>query len=146
MEYSKGTIGRVFMVRVDHGEDLLSELEGLAVTENIHSAMFMLLGAVGNVDMVVGPRNRSVPPEPMWAGCNDPHEVLGIGNIFSDQGHPKIHLHTAAGRGEDVKIGCMRGDSETFMVFEVFIMEIDGIEAFRSFDSKKGFSPINFGL
>ncbi|NYT19844.1 MAG: DUF296 domain-containing protein [Methanosarcinales archaeon] len=144
MEYSKGNIGRVFTVRIDTGEDLLKELEGLAEKESITSAFFFLLGAVAKGNLVVGPKENEIPPEPMWVNYSDPHEVIGVGNIFSEEGKPKIHLHTAAGRGDSVNIGCMRGDSEAFMVLEVFIMEISGMDAKRSFDAAKGFAPLTF--
>ncbi|HJH30937.1 MAG TPA: DUF296 domain-containing protein [Methanosarcinaceae archaeon] len=144
MEYTKGTIGRVFIARVDHGDDLLVELEKLAKIENIESAMFTLLGAVGEAKLVTGPKENIMPPDPMWTEYNDVHEVVGVGNIFSENGNPKIHLHTAAGRGDRAKVGCMRGDSKTFMVLEVFIMEICGISASRVFDSSKGFAQLQF--
>ncbi len=51
MQYEKGSIGRVFTARIDHTEDLLSELSTLAKGENIESAVFMLLGAAS--DMVI---------------------------------------------------------------------------------------------
>ncbi|SES97163.1 hypothetical protein SAMN04488587_1786 [Methanococcoides vulcani] len=145
MEYSKGNIGRVFTVRIDTGEDLLEELEGLAEKESITSAVFILLGAVAKANLVVGPKENAIPPEPMWVNYSDPHEVIGIGNIFLEEGRPKIHLHTSAGRGDNVNVGCMRGESEAFMVLEVFILEISGMDAKRAFDTAKGFAPITFG-
>ncbi len=144
MEYTKGSIGRVFTVRMDHGDDLLPELEGLARAEGIMSAMFVLLGAVKEASLVVGPKENKVPPDVQWAGFQDVHEVLGVGNIFSEDGQPKIHLHAAAGRGTDSKVGCMRGKSEVFMVAEVFILELTGITAERIFDANRGFAPVRF--
>ncbi|AKB86219.1 PPC domain-containing DNA-binding protein [Methanococcoides methylutens] len=144
MEYSKGNIGRVFTVRIDTGEDLLEELEGLAEKEDIVSAFFMLLGAVRKANLVVGPKENVIPPETMWVNYSDPYEVIGIGNIFQEEGKPKIHLHTAAGRGDDTNIGCLRGESEAFMVLEIFIMEISGMNAERSFNAARGFAPISF--
>ncbi|TQD25038.1 PPC domain-containing DNA-binding protein [Methanolobus vulcani] len=146
MEYSQGNIGRVFTVRLDQGDDILQELEGLAVSENIKSAMFMMLGAVKEANLVVGPKENIVPPDPQWARIHDAHELIGIGNIFweSETGKPKIHLHSAAGRGESVKAGCLRENSEVFMVVEVFIMEISGISASRIFDQERGFAPVCF--
>jgi predicted DNA-binding protein with PD1-like motif len=144
MEYTKGSIGRVFMVRMDHGDDLLHELENLARNENIKAAMFVLLGAVKEASLVVGPKENKIPPEVQWAGFQDVHEVLGVGNIFSENGQPKIHLHAAAGRGAEPKVGCMRGKREIFMVAEVFILELTGITAERIFDANRGFAPVRF--
>ncbi|MBP1909808.1 PPC domain-containing DNA-binding protein [Methanolobus bombayensis] len=146
MEYSQGNIGRVFTVRLDQGDDILKELEGLAVSEDIRSAMFMMLGAVKEANLVVGPKENIVPPDPQWSRLRDVHELIGIGNIFREYGtgKPKIHLHSAAGRGESTKTGCLRESSEVFMVVEIFIMEISGISASRIFDPDRGFAPVSF--
>lgn len=144
MEYAKGSIGRVFTVRMEHGDDILHELEGLAKQEDICSAMFVLLGAVKEVDLVVGPKENMVPPDPQWDKLRDVNEVIGVGNIFLQNGNPKIHLHSAAGRGRESRVGCLRNASSVFMVVEVFIMEIEGINAIRQFDESKGFAPITF--
>lgn len=145
MEYAKGSIGRVFSVRLDHGDDLLYELENLAEKEDIRSAFFVLLGAVRKADLVVGPKESKVPPETQWVNLSEVHEIIGVGNIFFEQDRPKIHLHSAAGRGTAPVVGCLRGKSEIFMVVEVFILEISGISAIRSFDEGRGFAPIVFG-
>ncbi|TGC09704.1 PPC domain-containing DNA-binding protein [Methanolobus halotolerans] len=145
MEYAKGSIGRVFSVRLDHGDDLLDELENLAKIEDIRSAVFVLLGAVKEANLVVGPKEDTVPPETQWVNLNDVHEIIGVGNIFFEEDNPKIHLHSAAGRGTAPVVGCLRGKSEIFMVVEVFILEITGISAIRSFDEGRGFAPIIFG-
>ncbi len=144
MEYSKGTINRIFTVRIDQNEDLLEQLELLAVKENIRSAFFILLGAASRAHLVVGPKENRVPPYPMWYNYYDPHEMLGVGNIFFENDVPKIHLHVGAGRGEDARVGCLRQHSKAFMVLEVFIMEIDGINAKRILDPERGFAPIQF--
>ncbi|MCQ1535789.1 DUF296 domain-containing protein [Methanosarcina sp. KYL-1] len=146
MEYAKGRIGRVFTVRIDHGDDLILELLKLAELERIESAVFMLLGALKEGKLVAGPKENKRPPDPVWSGFGDVHEILGIGNIFLEDGKPKIHLHAGAGRGDAVRLGCLRGESETFMVVEVFILEIEGISAKRVMDAEQGFAPLSFGF
>jgi predicted DNA-binding protein with PD1-like motif len=144
MEYAKGRIGRVFTVRVDHGDDLILELIKLAELEKIESAVFMLLGALKEGKLVAGPKENRRPPEPVWTVFNDAREILGIGDIFQEDGRPKIHLHAGTAREDDVKLGCLRGESEVFMVVEVFIFELDGISARRIMDAEQGFAPISF--
>ncbi|HOW15782.1 PPC domain-containing DNA-binding protein [Methanosarcina sp.] len=144
MEYAKGRIGRVFTVRVDHGDDLILELIKLAELEKIESAVFMLLGALKEGKLVTGPKENRRPPEPVWTGFNDAREILGIGDIFQEDGRPKIHLHAGTAREDDVKLGCLRGESEVFMVVEVFIFELEGISARRTMDAEQGFAPISF--
>lgn len=144
MEYAKGRIGRVFTVRIDHGDDLILELIKLAELERIESAVFMLLGALKEAKLVTGPKESITPPEPVWFGFNDAHEILGIGDIFLMDGKPKIHLHAGAGRGDNVKLGCLRGESEVFMVIEVFVFELEGFSARRIADKEQGFFPVDF--
>jgi uncharacterized protein len=144
MEYAKGRIGRVFTVRVDHGDDLILELLKLAELEKIESAVFMLLGALREGKLVTGPRENRRPPEPVWSTFNDAHEILGIGDIFQEDGKPKIHLHAGTAREDSIKLGCLRGESEVFMVVEVFIFELEGISARRVMDMEQGFAPVSF--
>ncbi len=144
MEYSTGSIGRVFTVRLDHGDDILSGIEELASIENIQAAVFMMLGAARKVNLVVGPRTNEVPPDPIWKHIDDAHEIIGIGNIFQEDGKPKIHLHSAAGKDDSVNLGCLRKESEVFMVVEIFIIELCRISASRVFDAEKGFAPLVF--
>jgi uncharacterized protein len=145
MEYAKGRIGRVFTVRIDHGDDLILELIKLAELECIESAVFTLLGALKEGNLVTGPKESMRPPEPVWSGFDNVHEILGIGNIFLEDGKPKIHLHVGTGRGDSVKLGCLRGESEVFMVVEAFILELEGISARRVTDNEQGFAPVSFG-
>lgn len=144
MEYAKGRIGRVFTVRIDHQDDLILELIKFAELEHIESAFFTLLGASREGKLVTGPKESVIPPEPIWSDFDDVHEILGIGNIFLEDGKLKIHLHVGAGREDNVKLGCLRGQSEVFMVVEAFVLEVEGISARRVSDKEKGFAPVKF--
>ncbi len=143
MDYRKGSVKRIFAVRVDHGEDVIDELAGLAIKEEISSAFFIMIGAVGNAELVTGPKEKVMPPVTVWSKFNDVREIIGTGNIFLEKGKPKIHLHGAAGSSSGIVTGCFRKKAEAFMVVEVFVVEMD-IEAERVFDEKIGFSPIRF--
>ena len=143
MDYRKGSIGRVFVARVDHGEELLEELSTLARKENIRSAFFIVLGAMGEAQLVTGPKKKAVPPEVVWSSFSDVREIIGVGNIFWEKGVPKIHLHADAGSSKGFTMGCIRKKALAFMVLEVFIMEVE-ITAERRVDEKIGFSPIMF--
>ncbi|HET8688073.1 MAG TPA: PPC domain-containing DNA-binding protein, partial [Methanosarcina sp.] len=144
MEYAKGSIGRVFTVRIDHGDDLILELIKLAELEHIESAVFMLLGALKEAKLVTGPKESITPPELVWSGFDNVHEVLGIGDIFLKEGKPAIHLHAGVGRADNIKIGCLRGESEVFMVVEAFVFELEGISARRIENKEQGFAPVSF--
>jgi predicted DNA-binding protein with PD1-like motif len=144
MDYTQGKMGRVFVARIDHKEDLLSELQDLAVNEDIKSAFFSLLGATGGAKMVTGPKQKSLPPDVNIRQFDDAKEVLGIGNIFWEDGKPKIHLHASVSSSNETLMGCFREFTEVFMVIEVMIFEIEGIMAERIHDPDIGFSPVRF--
>jgi hypothetical protein len=144
MDYTVASIGRVFVLRVDHGENPVEQICRLALMENIRQASFMLIGAVGSAGFVCGPREKRVPPEVVWKHFSDVHEVLGVGNIFWEDGEPRVHLHAAFGSREGVDFGCLREDAEVFMVVEVVIFELAGFRAERVREDDLGFSPITF--
>jgi Predicted DNA-binding protein with PD1-like DNA-binding motif len=98
MDYRVGQIGRVFSVRMDHGEDLIESLKMLASKENIRAATFVLLGAIEAGNLVVGPKTNERPPNKMWTGFDEAHEIVGVGNLFREKDEPVVHLHAGLGR------------------------------------------------
>ena len=54
--------------------------------------------------------------------------MLGVGTIYCDEKGPKLHIHTAIGKGDETVVGCPRGGASTFLVLEITIIEIAGIE------------------
>lgn len=143
MDYRKGWVKRVFAARVDHGEDVIAELSRLALKEEICSAFFIMLGAIGSAELVTGPKEKMVPPATVWSAFHDVHEILGAGSIFRENGEPRIHLHGAAGSSKNVVMGCFRKKAQAFMVVEIFIIETD-IKAERVLDEKTGASLMKF--
>ena len=144
MDYRVGQIGRVFAVRIDHGEDLLESLKKLASIENIQTATFVLIGAIGTGNMVVGPKVNERPPNKVWASFEQAHEVVGVGNLLREKGEPVIHLHAGLGRSDSMRIGCIRKENQVFMVIEAFVYELTGFEAERVWNEAEGYSPITF--
>jgi len=140
MRYRKGRVGRVGVVRLEDGEDCLSALAELAKAEEIHSAVFYILGGIKRGSLVLGPGHEGPPPEPIWHEVAESSEVLGIGTIFWDEEAPRVHLHTAVGRADKVHVGCLRQEGETFLVLEAVVMEIEGVEARRLKDPATGLS------
>jgi len=138
VEYKVGKTGRVIVARFEDREDALKNISKIAKTENIRSAVFYLIGGIKIGRVVVGPENEELPPKPIWREIKESHEVLGIGTIFWQDEEPKIHFHGAFGKKDMVKLGCLREISETFLVIEAVIIEIEGIDARREFDQASG--------
>jgi uncharacterized protein len=138
MRYQIGSAGRVVVARFEDKEDILENIVDIAKKENIRSAVIHLIGGIRQGRVVVGPEREEFPPVPVWKEIKESHEVLGFGTIFWQDSEPKVHFHGAFGKKDMTKIGCLRGNSETFLVLEVVIIEILGIDARRELDPVSG--------
>lgn len=146
MDYAIGSTGRVFAVRFDHEDDFLGGLTELALKENIRCAWFNVIGGILEADVVTGPKAPVMPPEPVWHEMREAREVLGTGSLFRDEtGEPKIHLHTALGHHGHTLTACMRKGTKTYLVLEVYLVEIAGIDASRPWYAAGGFNRVEFG-
>lgn len=140
MNYQIGKTGRVVVARFEDGEDVLGGLQKIAADEEIQAAVVYLIGGMKQGRFVVGPEKEQLPPRPVWRQLDESHEVLAIGTIFHEGDVPKVHLHGAFGKGDAVRVGCLREQSETFLVLEAVIMEIDNVLARREPDPASGLS------
>ena len=143
MRYTKGTIGRIFLLKFEDDDILLKELEGLARKEGIKAATLIFLGALKEGDIVTGPKKPVIPPEPNWVKFSDGWEVMGIGTIFANKKGPQIHIHTAMGRKKDTLIGCVRKDSKVFLVLEALVIELSGVKASKDIDPMTGLNLLS---
>ena len=109
MKYKEGKLGRVFVLKFDHEDDFQKEITGFCKKENVRCGQVQFLGAIKGSEVVVGPKEPLVPPEPMWKEFNDGREVIGYGTIFWDDEGPRVHLHTMFSRGDDAFLGTHNG-------------------------------------
>jgi len=131
-------------LRFDDGDDFLSGLLDVVRKENIRCGWFHILGGLREADVVTGPREPVMPPEPVWDQMKGAREVLGGGSVFWDGDEPKIHLHSALGHHGDTVIGCVRKGTRVYLVLEVVVFEILGIDATRPWFEKGGFNRLTF--
>jgi predicted DNA-binding protein with PD1-like motif len=138
MKYQTGRAGKIIVARFEDGEDVLANITAIARDESLRAAVLYLVGGMKGGRFVVGPEKEEMPPRPVWRELEESHEVIGIGTIFWEGDTPKVHLHGAYGKRDQVRMGCMREDTSTFLVLEAVIMEIQGIEAERALDPVSG--------
>ncbi len=138
MKYQVGKTGRIIVARFEDREDVLGNLADIVKKENIRAAAFYLVGGMREARIVVGPEKDVMPPVPVWRELGESHEVTGFGTIFYQGDEPKVHFHGAFGKKDMVKVGCMREKTETFLVLEAVIIELDGITAVRELDPVSG--------
>lgn len=138
MEYSVGRVGRVVVARLFEGEDLHACLDRIARETQIRCATVLITGGFRTAAVVVGPEQEQPQIVPKFQAFAGPGEVLGVGTLYWDDGGPKLHIHAAIGKDGESLIGCPRRDTRTFLILEVTIIEVDGIEATRQFDPGSG--------
>ena len=126
--------------RLFEGENLYDSIESIAQKEKIKSAAVLITGGIRKADVVVGPKTEKPKIEANFKKFEGPGETFGVGTIYCDDtGKPKLHLHAAMGRGDNHIVGCPRGGASIFLILEVTIIEIKGIDATRETDPSSGF-------
>lgn len=128
MRYRTGRTGRVVVARFEDNDDVLGGLTDICRKEDIRAAVVHLVGGLRAGRFVVGPLDETMPPKPDWRELGESHEVIGFGTIFWDNDQPKVHLHAGFGKGDNVRVGCLREASRTFLVLEAVVVEIEGFE------------------
>jgi len=147
MKSCEGRVGRVFVIRLEHGDILPHCLERFAEEHEVMVGHVILVGGIGEGQVVVGPRQSEVrPPEPMLLPLDGAHEVAGVGVIAPDEeGKPHLHIHAALGRSGQTTTGCLRPGVTTWLVGEVILYEILETSAARKMDPVSGFALLDPG-
>ncbi|MBW8041714.1 MAG: DUF296 domain-containing protein [Planctomycetes bacterium] len=144
MEYKVGKPGRIIAARLFEGEDIYKSIESIALKEDIKAAAVFITGGFREANVVVGPKQEKPKIVGNFQPFVGPGEVLGVGTIYWDDKEPKLHIHTAMGKEDQVMVGCPRGGASTFLILEVTIIEIDQIEARRKPDESTGLNLLKF--
>lgn len=142
MKSCEGRLGRVFVIRLEHGDRLPDCVERFAEDKGVSVGHVILVGGIGDGQVVVGPRRTDErPPEPMLLPVDGAHEAAGVGVIApGEDGRPRLHIHAALGRSGQTTTGCLRPGVSTWVVGEVIIYEITGARVSRVRDGETGFS------
>ncbi len=138
MRYTKGSIGRIFLLKFEDDDIVLNELDKFARNEKLKAATFIFLGALKKGHIVTGPKKPVIPPEPNWKKFKDGWEVMGVGTIFTNKKGPQIHIHTSMGKKDKVITGCVRKNSKVFLVIEAIVFELKGVKATKVIDPQTG--------
>ena len=139
MKASEGQTGRVFLIRLEHGDVVPDCIERFAGEKGILFGQVILVGGIGGGEIVVGPRrSEERPPQPMLLPVDGAHEVVAAGVLAPDEsGKPILHMHAALSAGYPSP-RCSSGVT-TWLVGEIILCEILGVEATRIRDEESGF-------
>jgi len=141
MKTCEGRLGRVFVIRLEHGDVVPECIERFAEEHGVSVGHVMLVGGIGEGEVVVGPRrSEERPPEPMLLPIDGAHEVAGVGVLApGEDGRPILHIHAALGRSGKTTTGCLRPGVTTWLVAEVILYEILDAKVARLMDNESGF-------
>ena len=142
MKAQEGKVGRIFFLRLENGDIIPECIEQFAAGEKVSTGYAILVGGIGGGQLVAGPRRSDTEiPEPIVLPVDGAHEVAGIGVLAPDvDGRPVLHIHAALGRAGNTVTGCLRPGVNTWLVGEVVLVEVLGIDAARLKDEKSGFA------
>ena len=147
MKACQGEIGRVFIIRLEDGDVVPGCIERFAEENGVSVGQVILVGGVGGGEVVVGPRrSEEMPPQPMLLPVDGAHEVLGVGVLAPDEdGKSVLHSHAALGRSGQTMSGCLRPGVTTWLVGEVILYEILGVNVARIRDEASDFNLLEPG-
>lgn len=142
MKSTEGKIGRVFVLRLEDGDVIPGCVERFAEEKGIKVGNVIMVGGIGEGEIVAGPRrSNEMPPDPMLLPIDGAHETTAVGVLAPDEeGKPVLHIHGSLGRSGRTMTGCLRPGVKTWLVGEVIIYEIMGAKAVRRKDARSGFT------
>ena len=140
MKYTQGQVGRVFVARLEEGESIYDVVEEIAEREGIQAASVLAIGGIRSGKVVTGPVNPTGKIVPHFEEFDDARELVGVGTLFMSEGQPSLHFHAGIGRGDSALVGCPRAGMSVFLILEVVITELVGVQAERTHDEVSGLS------
>jgi predicted DNA-binding protein with PD1-like motif len=138
MNYTQGGLGRLFVARLEEGDSIYSAVEDIARKESVASALVLAIGGMRRGKVVTGPQQPTGKIVPHYEEFDDARELVGVGTLFPQDGSPSLHFHAAIGRGDSALVGCPRAGMSVFLVLEVIIIELLGVNAQRALDHASG--------
>ncbi|GAB7078474.1 PPC domain-containing DNA-binding protein [Megalodesulfovibrio paquesii] len=144
MQAAEGRLGRVFVLRLEDGDRIPDIIEAFAAERGLSRALCALLGGVGSGSLVVGPQDGTAAIiTPLLKALGNVHEVAALGTLFPDaEGAPRLHMHLAAGRGDETVVGCTRRGVDIWKLAEVVLLELVDVPMTRRVDPAFGFEVL----
>ncbi len=143
MKYCQASPGRIFVIRLEHGETVHETIETFARQQNISAAALIAVGGADDGSaLIVGPEDGDARPvHPMDYVLKDVHEIAGVGTLFPDKDdNPIVHMHMACGRENETVTGCIRWGVAVWQIMEIIVWELVDASARRLWDADTGFA------
>jgi len=136
MAVKEYTLGRRFMGRLPHGEDLITAIIELCRGNRIQTAAFSLIGAVSHVTMGSYDQKQQVY---VTFEKQAPFEIVTCsGNVSLKDGAPFVHVHAVLGDEKGGTIGGHVFSKTIVFAAEITIQELVGEPLERVYDPVTG--------
>ena len=146
MQYSEAKQGRIFVIRLEHGDIIHEQIEQFARDHSVRAAALILVGAADDGSkLVVGPQRADQSPIlTMVHTLAGVHEVTGTGTVFWDAqaDGPTAHIHMACGRDAATTTGCVRLGVRVWQTIEIVLLELVDVKAARVLEPELGFKVL----
>ncbi len=142
MQYEEGQLGRIFMLRLEEGEQIPGVIEDFARIKDVKTALVLCLGGAADQSrIVVGPQEDGGDEiVPTLFTLTGRQEILAVGTLYRNQDDaPVLHMHAATGRDGNASVGCTRAGVDVWLIGEAVMIEITGVQGIRMRDPDSGF-------
>ena len=130
-------------MRIDDGEDLIESVIDFVQKKDLKFVMGLFIGAIRDGKAVTGPELPVIPPIQHFETYESAWEVFGMVTVYPSADGPRLHIHSALGRGREALVGCLREKASVYLVNEVVLFEFVGLNAKREMDNRSGFYLVN---
>jgi hypothetical protein len=126
--------GKAYLIRLDYGADVVSQLESFLLQKKITAGFFNGIGAVKSAE--IGYYDQ-IKREYIIKSIDESSEILSLtGNVSLKDGKPFPHIHIVLGYNGNL-FGGHLFRAEVFAC-EVFVFPLDGETPVREFDEQTG--------
>jgi len=128
------TTGRTFLLRLDHGKDLVEQLKDFLEKKEVRTAFISGIGAVISAEIGYYDQKRR---EYVKKRFDERSEILSLsGNVSLFEGKTFPHIHVVLGYNNRIYAGHLFS-AEVFAC-EVLVIELVGEPPERSYDEETG--------
>ena len=136
--FSEATAGRIFVGRLDPGDDLVDEIEKFSGEKAVRAAWVSAIGAVKHAAFAYYQQGERKYLELV---SDEHHEIIGfVGNISMRDDAPFLHAHATFGSVNGAAVGGHLLHGCVVFVAEITIREMTGVELIRTPDEVSGLS------
>lgn len=145
MKHAAGSMGRVHVLRLEPGEDVLKSIQDYCEKKKLTDGV--VVSGIGSLDGCTFFDPMEIPGNPGNYGyvtpidIPSPIELIGLNGIIcrGDDGRPVPHIHAsfADKKGNEFG-GHLKDGNIVLMTVELVIAEISGVSMSRALDPAKG--------